>query len=111
MKLALNILLIILVLMSLAAGAAKLLQVPQEAQFFADAGLGTGVMMALGALQILGAALSVPPKFRKAGAAIMGAGFLASAVIILMTGNMGFAAVSLLPVVLCGVVVVGVSRR
>ena len=54
MKLVQTIILVILILLSLAAGAAKLMQVPQEAQFFADAGLGIAAMISLGAFQIVG---------------------------------------------------------
>lgn len=110
MKLAQKIILIILILMSFAAGAAKVMQMPQEVAFFAKAGLGVGIMVALGVMQIFGAALSIPPGLRVAGAAIMGAGFLASAVIIFMTGNLVFASVSLLPVLLTGVIITNARR-
>jgi len=110
MTLAQKIVLLILILMSFAAGAAKVMQMPQEVAFFAKAGLGVGTMVALGVMQILGAALSIPPGLRVAGAVIMGAGFLASAVIIFMTGNLVFASVSLLPVLLTGVIINNARR-
>ncbi len=107
MKIVQTVILVILILLSLAAGAAKVMQVPQEVQFFADAGLGVAAMISLGVFQILGAALSAVPKFRLIGAATMGAGFLVSALIILMTGDLMFAVISLIPVLLSGFVFIG----
>lgn len=107
MKLFRTIILVILIAMSLAAGAAKVFQMPQEVQFFAQAGLSVPLLMGLGALQIVGGALSAFPKFRIPGALLMGAGFLVSAIIILITGNLGFAAMSLLPVFFAGFIAFG----
>ena len=91
-------LLVIIILMSLAAGAAKVLQAPQEVEFFAAAGLNNSIMIALGIVQIVGAIIAAIPKFRGPGAFLIAAGFGASAAIILLTGNIVFAAISLLPV-------------
>ena len=107
MKIAQTIILVILILLTLAAGAAKAMKMPQEVQFFAYAGLGMTTMIALGVFQITGAVLSAVPKFRMIGTAMMGAGFLASAIIIMMTGDMTFALMSLIPVLLSGFVFVG----
>lgn len=92
------VLLIIIILMSIAAGAAKVLQTPQEAEFFAAAGLGNTAMIALGIWQIAGAILAAVPKFRMAGSFVIAAGFLASVLVILMTGDLTFAVISLAPV-------------
>ncbi len=89
--------------MSLSAGLVKVLQMPQEVQFFERAGLGITMLILLGAGQIVGSVLTVLPKFRKPGATIIATGFLASSIVIFMTGDLAFAAISLLPVVLTGV--------
>ena len=102
-----TILLWILILMSFAAGGAKLMRAPQEVAFFEEAGLGIALMMALGVVQVLGAGLSIWPKTRAAGVITMGAGFLASVIVILLTGNLGFAAFSMLPVVFSAFVAFG----
>ena len=107
MKLAQTITLVILVLMSLAAGVAKVMQMEQEVQFFQQAGLNASWLMGLGVMQIIGAGLAVIAKFRSIGAGLMGAGFLISAIVIFMTGNAGFGAFSLVPVLLAGFLMAG----
>ena len=102
-----TIILIILIVMSLAAGAAKLMRTPDEAAFFEAAGLGAGVMLGLGALQVVAALIAALPKTRLPGLGLVAAGFLASTIIILMTGNISFALVSLLPVAFAGFVMRG----
>ena len=94
------IVLIILVLLSLAAGGAKIMEMPQEVQFFETAGLNTSLLLPLGVVQVVGALLAIYPPARKAGAAIMALGFLCSAMAIFMTGNTSFGTFSLLPVLL-----------
>lgn len=54
--------LVLLVLLSISAGVAKVMKVPEELQFFTDAGLGVNVLVFLGALQILGGVLLVLKK-------------------------------------------------
>jgi uncharacterized membrane protein YphA (DoxX/SURF4 family) len=98
MKIFKMILLVILVLMSVAAGAAKVMQMPQEIGFFEDAGLSLSLMVPLGALQIVGGLMLAVPKTRKPGAIVVALCFLASALTIIKTGQIGFALVSLLPV-------------
>ncbi len=102
-----KIILIVLILMSLAAGAAKVLQMPQEIQFFQTAGLGIVLLMVLGVVQVVGAGLAAVPKTRTIGAGLMGVGFLVSAAVIFMTGNIGFGVFSLLPVALAGFLMTG----
>jgi uncharacterized membrane protein YphA (DoxX/SURF4 family) len=98
MKIFQMILLIILVLMSAAAGAAKAMQMPQETVFFEDAGLSLGLLVPLGVLQIIGSIMLAVPKTRKPGAIIVALCFLASALTIFKTGQIGFGLISLLPV-------------
>ncbi len=90
----------VLVLLSLAAGLAKLLSTQAEVEFFASAGLAENWLLPLGAIQVLGAALAVFPRTIKMGLAVIGVGFLISSVVIFMTGNASFGLVSLLPVAL-----------
>lgn len=91
--------LIVMSLMSVAAGLAKLMQAPQEVSFFAEIGLGVGSLLILGALQVLGGALAFIPKLRLLGLLLVTLGFFVSVLIITMTGNMAFAVFSLLPVI------------
>ena len=89
---------IIIILLSLAAGIAKTMQMPQEIGFFEDAGLSLTLMVPLGVLQLIGGLMLAVPKTRKAGAIVVGLCFLASAITIFKTGQIGFGAISLLPV-------------
>lgn len=100
MKYVMIALLAILALMSLAAGGAKVMQVDQEVQFFAGAGLPVWVMVTQGVLQIVGAILAVIPKFRRFGLNLMALMFVASAILIFMTGDVTFGLVSLIPAAL-----------
>lgn len=88
----------ILILLSVAAGAAKVLQTPQEVKFFADAGLGLVPLFMLGIVQVLGGLLAPFSNFRLAAFSLIFAGFLASVIVILVTGEFAFAMISLLPV-------------
>ena len=87
-------------LLSLAAGAAKLAQAPQEVEFFASVGLGAVWLYPLGALQVAGAIACIPARFRKLGIATVAMGFAISAGMIFATGNVVFGAVSLVPAAL-----------
>ena len=98
------IILIALILMSLAAGAAKVTSADQEVQFFASAGLDQTWVLPLGILQVIGGLAAAYHKTRSAGLAIVAIGFLASSIVIFITGNTAFGLVSLLPVALSLVV-------
>lgn len=100
MKYLFLVILIILVVMSIAAGGAKVFGMPQEVQFFTEAGLNQSWLLLLGSAQIVGGLLAIYYRTRRAGSAIMALGFLASTIVILMTGNANFALISLLPVLL-----------
>jgi len=97
MKMLKIVILVLLIIVSLAAGGAKLLQMPQEVRFFRDAGLDIDLLIPLGAMQIIGALLAIPKKTRLYGLILVSAGFLISAVAIYLTGNVLFAMVSLIP--------------
>lgn len=98
MKIFQIILLIILVLMSIAAGAAKVMSMPQEIGFFEIAGLSTDFLVPFGILQLLGGLMLAVPKTRKPGAIVVALCFLVSALIIFKSGQIGFGLISLLPV-------------
>lgn len=97
--------LVILVLLSLGAGAAKVLRVPDEVKFFQDLGLAVDLLLIFGAAQVLAAILLLVPNTRLPGAIVAGGLMLLSAAMILLNGQALFAVVSLLPVALAGVVI------
>ena len=91
---------IVLVLLSLAAGVAKLMQTPAETEFFASAGLSSIWLYPLGAVQVLGAGLAVLRGPGQTGLTLIAAGFAISSAVIFMTGNTTFGLISLIPVAL-----------
>lgn len=94
----------LLALLSAAAGAAKVMLVPEEAAFLAQFGLSEVQIIAFGALQIGGAILMVVPYSRMLGSALVTVSFLVSAGLLLAAGNLAFGAFSLLPAALAGLV-------
>lgn len=100
MKLAITVLTVILGLLSIAAGAAKVSLVPEEAAFLHQFGFADPLIIAFGLAQTLGGMLLVVPSTRALGALVCAAGFALSAVLLLIVGNLAFGGVSLLPVVL-----------
>ena len=93
------ILLGVLVLMSLAAGIAKVMRAPQEVAFFDAVGISPNLLIPFGLLQIIGAVLTVIPKTRKLGLTLMAVFFFFSGFMIIKNGDIFFAFVSLIPVV------------
>lgn len=91
---------VIVALLSLAAGLAKLFQAPQEVAFFELLGLNTTVLVVAGLLQVLSAVLLIPPKSRNWGAALAAISFLVSTFMIFLNGQLGFGIFSLVPVLL-----------
>ncbi len=100
MRISIWIIAAVLALLSLAAGAAKIAAAPQEIQFFQDAQVSIRWMLPMGVLQVVGGILTIFRRSRKFGAIIAAAGFLLSAAMIFVTGNLVFAVVSLLPAAL-----------
>lgn len=93
--------LIILVIMSLAAGSAKVANLPPEIQFFENAGIDIIWLLPHGGLQIIGGLMAIYHRTRKVGLVIIALGFVFSTVMIFMAGNAAFGVFSLLPVLLC----------
>ncbi len=102
--------LIVLILMSLAAGAAKVMQVPQELEFFTGAGLSVFWLIALGVVQIVGGTLAVFSQTKLIGTIIMAGTFLSSSIVILVTGDTVFAAISLLPTLLAAFIATQIHK-
>ena len=101
MKLARTVLAVILGLLSIAAGVAKVALVPEEATFLQSFGFTDALIIAFGLIQVLGGVLLAVPRTRAYGASICFVGFTVSAVLLLIDGKLAFGGVSLLPVALC----------
>ena len=98
MKLAMIILAVLVGVLSIAAGGAKVALVPQEAEFLAQFGFGDLATRAFGAIQVLSGLLAIWPATRLPGLLLAAAGFGVSAALIFSTGDVGFGFVSLIPV-------------
>lgn len=96
------VLLGILVLLSLATGITKLIQMPEEMELFRHAGFSDAMTMIFGAIQVLGGILLIPTKTRKIGALIMMMTFIIASIVVFIKGMMAFGLVSLLFIALAG---------
>ena len=90
----------LVVLLSIAAGVAKILQVPDEVAFFAQFGLGNKVLVAFGALQIIAGLLLMTGKLRKPAALLAAVLLATSAIMLLASGKLAFGLLSLVPVMM-----------
>lgn len=97
-----KILMVLLALLSIAAGVAKVMQTPQEVAFFQSVGLGAPVLIVLGLLQIIAALMVIPARTRTMGLWLIAVGFVMSSLVIFATGNLVFGFVSLIPPLLAG---------
>ena len=96
---------VLLVLLGGAAGFAKVTQAPPEMAFFAGLGLGAMMVVVFGVVQIAGALSLIFKKTRFIGAILLDVTFSLSIVMILMTGQIGFALISVVPVLMAGWVI------
>ncbi|WP_394176057.1 DoxX family protein [Thalassotalea litorea] len=95
----LNIVLIAFItLLSIAAGFAKVMEMPQEVQFLQGFGFNSTLVIAYGLLQITGGVLLMLPRTIRLGALITIFSFGLSAILIFISGNTIFAFASLLPI-------------
>ena len=99
----LNILIVaIIALLSIAAGLAKVMQVPQEVEFLQGFGFSTAMITVFGLIQIIGGVLLVPAKTRLPGAVLAAFALVVSTVLIFVGGNITFGLVSIWPVLFSG---------
>lgn len=101
----LNIVLVVLItLLSIAAGIAKVMEMPQEVQFLNQFGFNSTLVIAYGLVQILGGVLLAVPKTLKLGAIITVLAFSLSTILLFVSGDFIFGLVSLIPIVLTSII-------
>ena len=110
MKIAFAALLTILTMLAVLSGMTKILLMPADVEFFGRYGFSSPILIAFGAVQLIGGILLPFRKTRFVGAAIVASTFLASFVILLIDGNTPVSIVTLIATVLL-VVVMRQSRR
>lgn len=104
-KVAMMVLTVIVALLSVAAGAAKIALVVDEVEFLSQFGFNEPLTMAFDAVQVLGGLLMLIPFARLYGAIGVVIVFTLSEVLILISGNLAFAALSAIPVALSGFII------
>ena len=101
-----NILIIVIIaLLSIAAGAAKVMQAPEEMAFLQSVGLNKTLIIVFGVVQIAAGIMLAPGKTRFPGAVLAALAFAVSAVLLFVGGNLAFGLFSILPVALAGYVI------
>jgi len=101
----LHVLLAVEVFLAVSSGATKIMLMPQDVEFFGKYGFTNTLLMAFGALQVVGGILLLLPKTRLVGAMLIAITFLISAAILLVEKNYIVAGITVLVVVLLAVVV------
>lgn len=100
----------IIALLSFAAGAAKVMQSPQEMEFLQNVGMNAPVIILYGVLQICCGVLVIPRKTRMYGAIFAALAFMLSTILLIASGNIMFSIISSIPVLLSGLVAYQSSR-
>lgn len=104
MKTAFRIILVILSLLAIASGLAKVMLMPQEVDFFGRFGFSNPVLVIYGMAQLIGGVLLLFQRTQFAGAAIVAITFLVSLVVLLIDGNIPVSAATIAITLLLGVV-------
>ena len=104
MKIAYTIVLVILTLLAISSGLTKVLLLEQDVEFFGRYGFTNPILIAYGAVQLIGGVLLPFIKTRFAGAAIVAVTFIVSLVVLLMDGNIPVSVVTILMTLLLGLV-------
>ncbi|MDH3695535.1 MAG: DoxX family protein [Gammaproteobacteria bacterium] len=104
MKIFLNVILVILVFLAISSGVTKVMLLPPDVEFFGRYGFANPVLMAFGAVQIIGGVLLVIPKTRFVGAVIVAITFLVSLIVLIMDGNTLFTIFTVIAMILLGVI-------
>ena len=112
MKLLKTVNLILVILLGLSSGISKIMQIPQEMEFFQDEmGYSANTIILFGVTQLAAGILLVFGKTRTTGAIILETTFCISALIVFMAGKIGFGFFSILPVVMAGIVIRETTRK
>jgi len=105
MKIFFNVILSILVLLAVSSGITKILLLQQDVDFFGKYGFTNSILIAFGAVQLLGGILLLLPKPRIIGAVFVATTFLVSAVVLVLDDNIPVTIITLICVFLLGVII------
>ena len=110
MKIANILIILIVVLLSIAAGLAKVMQTEHEMEFLQSFGLNGVLIIAFGMVQVSGGVLLGHSKTRMFGAVLALSAFVASTILIFVGGNLAFGLLSIIPIALTCVIVYQSAR-
>jgi len=100
MKIVFYIVLVILSLLAISSGVAKVMLLPQDLEFFGGYGFTSQLLIVFGMIQILGGILLVVPRSRMVGGIIVASTFLLSVMLLILASNLVSATVTLIFVAL-----------
>lgn len=84
------IIIALLVFLATSSGITKIMQMPQDVEFFGRYGFTTTMLMVFGVVQLLAGLMLIAPKTRIWGAAIVAVTFVWSAIYLIRDGNVPF---------------------
>lgn len=87
---------VVLVLLSVATGVTKLIQLPAEMALFGGAGFSVAAILIFGVVQVAGGLAVAHPRTRRTGAWVMAATFVVATGVVFLAGMVGFGLFSLL---------------
>lgn len=97
--------LVILVFLAISSGFTKIILMEQDVEFFGKYGFTNSILIAYGIAQLLGGILLLLPKTRFYGAILVAITFLVSFIVLLLSGNIPMAIVTLVFVLLLGFII------
>ena len=104
MKITFTIILVILTFLAISSGMTKVMLLQQDVEFFGRYGFSDAILMAYGAVQLIGGVMLPFRKTRFYGAAVVMVTFLISLVVLLMDGNIPVSIATVVMTSLLGVV-------
>lgn len=104
MKLTSRIILVLLMFLAISSGVTKIALMQQDVDFFGKYGFSNPILIAFGAMQLIGGVLLPFKKTRFSGAAIVAITFLISLVVLLMEGNIPVSIATIVATLLLGIV-------
>lgn len=95
--------LVILIILAVSSGVAKIVLIQQDVDFFGKYGFSNLALITFGLVQLIGGVLLVLRRTRFAGATILAITFVISLVLLLMDGNMPLSIATIVAILLLGV--------
>ena len=96
----------VLVFLACSSGVAKIMAMEQDVAFFGKYGVSRTMLICYGVVQLISGALILLPRTRFVGAGVVAVTFVLSLVMLVIDGNVGFSAITVLSLVLLGWVMV-----